>query len=215
MPGVTLTKWRRVWGERNPRNTLEVVEVTESDQRRLLIERDVDACFVRLPIERDGLHLIPLYDEVPVVLARKDHPVSVVSSVTLAELADETVLEPDHPDVVDLVAGGAGVLLVPLSVARTYSRRDLVHRPISDAAPTTVGLAWPVEDPAELIEDFIGVVRGRTVNSSRSQPSGTAAPATSAPATSAARTARVEPPARGAHPAGRSRRPNGRRPRKH
>lgn len=194
--GVTLTKWRRVWGERYPRNTLEVVEVTPADQRRVLVERDLDACFARLPIGRDGLHVIPLYDEVPVVLARKDHPVSAFASVTRAELAEETVVDADHPDAVALVAGGAGILLVPLSVARTYSRRDLVHRPVSDAPTTTVGLVWPVDDPAELIEDFIGVVRGRTVNSSRSRPSGSAAPAPgplrTPPANSAPTTSRAE-----------------------
>ena len=56
---------------------------------------------------------------------------------------------------------------MPQSVARALSRKDVVARPVSDAADTGIGLAWPaaVEDP--LIETFIGIVRGRTVNSSR------------------------------------------------
>jgi len=170
VPGVTLTKWRRIWSDRYRRIPLEVVEVAESDQRSALMEGRVDMCFIRLPIDRTDLHAIPLYDEVPVVVAAKDHPISLFAEVTWADLADELLLDPGHPDSVDLVVGGAGVLAVPQSVAREQSRRDLVYRPIKDGTPTQVALAWPVEHPSELIEDFVGIVRGRTVNSSRSRP---------------------------------------------
>ena len=64
MPGVTLTKWRRTWAERFPRLTLEVVAVAEADQRGTLDAGLVDVCFVRLPVDTEGLHRIPLYEEV-------------------------------------------------------------------------------------------------------------------------------------------------------
>lgn len=168
VPGVTPTKWRRIWGERFPRLRLELLEISQRDQRAALVEDRVDMCFVRLPLDTDGLHLIPLYEEQPVVVVAKDHPVSVFEAVSLADLSEENVLACDEAgDLFDLAAGGAGVVLVPHSIARSHSRRDLVFRPISDAAPTQVGLAWPIELASELTEDFIGVVRGRTVNSSR------------------------------------------------
>ena len=125
VPGVTLTKWRRIWSDRFRRIPLEVVEVAESDQRSALMEGRVDMCFVRLPIDRTDLHAIPLYDEVPVVVAAKDHPISLFAEVTWADLADELLLDPADPDAVDLAVGGAGVLAVPQSVAREQSRRDL------------------------------------------------------------------------------------------
>ena len=68
VPGVTLTKWRTRWDERLAAR-LDVVEVTEADQRRVLVDDAVDLCFVRLPIDREGLHAIPLYDEVTVAWA--------------------------------------------------------------------------------------------------------------------------------------------------
>ena len=40
---------------------------------------------------------------------------------------------------------------------------------VTDAEGTTIGLAWRINDPHPLIDEFIGVVRGRTVNSSRTQ----------------------------------------------
>ncbi len=167
MPGVTLTKWRTRWDERLTAR-LEVVEVAEADQRRVLVAGDVDLCFVRLPIDRDGLHAIPLYEEVTVAWVNKDHPVAAYDEVTLADLADETVLTELDAVALDRVNAGA-VLLVPMSVARSASRRDLAHRPVSDAPPTSVALAWRVDTENPLVEEFIGIVRGRTANSARTQ----------------------------------------------
>ncbi|MBK7820031.1 MAG: hypothetical protein IPJ61_02885 [Tessaracoccus sp.] len=166
VPGVTLTKWRRVWDERFP-TPLGVVEVAEADQRRALVVGDVDMCFVRRPIDTAGLHLIPLYDEVVVAWAAKEHPIAAFAEITLADLADENVLD-DHGQVsIDAAVAEVAVLRVPMSIARMHNRRDLVYRPIADAAPSPVGLAWRQDNEHPSIEDFIGVVRGRTVNSSR------------------------------------------------
>lgn len=167
VPGVTLTKWRRIWHERFPRVPLDVVEVPETDQRRILHDGTVDMCFVRLPLDADGLHVIPLYDEVTVAWAAKEHPVAAFDQVTLADLADEDVRSAYDLAGIDAAVAEVAVLRVPLSVARTYNRRDLVHRPITDAPPTTVGLAWRKSAEHPLIQEFVGVVRGRSVNSSR------------------------------------------------
>ena len=68
---------------------------------------------------------------------------------------------------VELVAAGVGLALMPMSVARAHSRRDVVARPVADAPDTGIGLAWlrASEDPR--LDTFIGIVRGRTANSSR------------------------------------------------
>jgi len=172
VPGVTLTKWRRIWADRMHRVPLDVVEVTQAGQRTSLVSGEVDMCFVRLPIDTDGLHTIALYEEVPVVVAPKDHPLAAFDDVSLADLAGETfVVDDAEATGVDRVAWGAGVMLVPLSVARSHSRRDLIHRPVTDAQPTAIALAWLVDNPNELIEEFIGIVRGRTANSSRTAAS--------------------------------------------
>lgn len=172
VPGVTLTKWRRTWHERF-RQPLSVVEVSDADQLASLRSGEVDMCFVRLPIDRDGLHAIPLYDEVTVAWVAKDHPIAAFDEITLADLADETVLTTLDAIAIDRVLAGS-VLVVPMSIARSASRRDLVHRPITDAEPSPVALAWLTDNENPLIEEFIGVVRGRTPNSSRSAQERTA-----------------------------------------
>ena len=70
-------------------------------------------------------------------------------------------------EAIELVAAGVGLLVVPQSLARLHHRRDLTYRPLSDAPGSGVGLAWPDTENTELMEEFIGIVRGRTVNSTR------------------------------------------------
>ena len=68
----------------------------------------------------------------------------------------------------DIVAAGHGIARMPQSVFRATGRRDLVARPISDAPTTRIALVWLRDEGGPLVDEFIGVVRGRTANSSRS-----------------------------------------------
>jgi DNA-binding transcriptional LysR family regulator len=171
VPGVTLTKWSACWAERFRELPLVIVEVAEADQGRVLAEHLVDACFVRLPLNVEGLHVVRVYDEVAVVVAPKDHPVAAYDEIALADLAGEPILDAAEPDAFDRVAFGQGVVCVPHAIARSHNRRDLISRPITDAEPTTIALAWRVDAPDDLIQEFVGIVRGRTVNSSRTTAS--------------------------------------------
>jgi hypothetical protein len=54
-----------------------------------------------------------------------------------------------------------------MSVARLHHRKDLTYRIVADLPPTTVGLAWRIDDEDERVQTFIGIVRGRTARSSR------------------------------------------------
>lgn len=181
--GVTLTKWTRAWAERRPDVPLTVTEVRESEQTAGLQGASVQLGFVRLPIDAHGLNVIPLYREVAVAVASKDHAIAALGSLVLADLADESVKTGSSFSRVDfdLVAAGVGILVVPHSIARLQSRKDLVARPVTDAAETQVALVWRADPQSDLlasrIEEFIGVVRGRTARSSRSTAVDEASPA--------------------------------------
>jgi DNA-binding transcriptional LysR family regulator len=182
--GATPDKWAAVWRERYPREPLELVPVTEAEQEALLRHGTVDLALVRLPVDRDGIHTITLYDEVPVVVAGHEHLVAAAEEVTLADLVDEQLVLPHRsgwrPDVpqldwppmsereaVETVAAGTGIAILPMSVARLYHRKDVVQRPVVDLDPTSVALAWLVEKDDERAQRFVGVVRGRSARSSR------------------------------------------------
>lgn len=224
VPGVTPAKWFRVWAERHPRAPIEAVPLEgvllaraargEADPLAVLHDDRADAVLARLPIAGDGVHSIPLYAEVPTVVMPKEHVLSVLDEVPLAELEaavvgggpGERMLEVAEsatggPDAVELVAAGVGLLVLPKSLARLWSRRDVESRPVVGLPETRVALVWRTDLDAEravLVEDFVGVVRGRTANSSRGSD------ATAAAAGAAARTGGAD---------GETTRPKARQPR--
>lgn len=220
VPGVTPAKWVRTWRERHSL-PLELVSLTHPTAAAALAEHLVDAALLRPPVDRSTLSAIPLYTEVAVVLAAKDHPVAALDDdepVHAEDLADEVLLHPlddvypdtthlpgtilDHrpattADAVQLVAAGTGLLVLPLSLARLHHRRDLVHRRLTDGPEAPVLLAWLNDSSTDAIEDFIGIVRGRTVNSTRGRRLPAAPGAPEAAATSGARAGARPTPDRG------------------
>lgn len=168
VPGVTPDRWVRGWRDRFPRDPLRVVPLPTGSTAAVL-DDGVDLAFLRLPVGGDPetLHVIPLWEETPVVAAARDHPVKLFDTVTTADLAGEDEHDGWGDDVLDLVAAGHGIVRMPQSVLRATGRRDLVGRPISDAEPTRIGLVWRREAGSPRVDEFIGVVRGRTANTSR------------------------------------------------
>lgn len=169
VPGVTVSKWTRIWTERHPRIPIEVVPTDVAALASEIRVGAADIGFARLPVA-DGdprLSVIPLWSERTFVVVPREHPVSVFESVTLADVADETVLEGDADGVVAAVGAGAGVALLPQSLARLHARRDVVARPVTDGEESRIALVWLADGGTEHIEDFVGIVRGRTANSSR------------------------------------------------
>jgi len=195
VPGVTPDKWSRTWAERVPAVPLELTPVEVPEQTAVLYDGRMDMCFLRLPVEAEDLHVIPLYEEVPVVVVPKGHFVEAAEEVSVVDLADEHLLQdpddvPEWRDVstvlrdgsrvavppltireaIETVAAGVGIVIVPASVARLHQRKDVAQRPVTDVAPSRVGLAWRVSDTGdERVETFIGIVRGRRATSSRGE----------------------------------------------
>lgn len=186
--GATPGKWIDTWKTRMPRTPLELVPLTAAAQRAALVRGEVDAAIVRLPIGRDGLHVIPLYEETIVVVCAVDSHLSAADELTDEDLAGEMRIVPrddvlgfDVPgteeprfaapattgEAIETVAAGVGIVIVPMSLARLHHRKDVTFRPLAGAPASAVALAWPADATTELVDAFVGIVRGRTANSSR------------------------------------------------
>ncbi|WP_194421632.1 LysR substrate-binding domain-containing protein [Microbacterium abyssi] len=187
VPGATPGKWIDTWKQRMPRVPLELVPIEFADQRTAVEE--LDAALVRRPMDDvDDLHVIPLYDEVPVVVASAESHLMAADELTADDLAGEVLITPlddvlgplDLPtvapsfsplettaDAIATVATGVGIVVVPMSLARLHQRKDVDYRPLLDAPTSSVALAWMRDRTTEDVETFIGIVRGRTANSSR------------------------------------------------
>ncbi len=171
--GVTLTRWTRAWDERRRDRALQVDRVDESQQTAVVLDGAADVVFARRPFDEEGLSAIPLYEELQVVVAAVGHVFEAVAEIAASDLAGENDLEHTlrtaGPEAaIELVATGIGVVVVPHSIARLFARKDVISRPIVDAAPTRISLVWVTAAMSDDIEEFIGIVRGRTAHSSRS-----------------------------------------------
>ena len=166
--GITVGKWTRAFTERHPEVELRVVRMRDSEQPEILRTGGADMAFVREPVDADEVHLIPLYAEDLVVVMHHEHLLTLEKKLHAEDLADETLLtsEPDEA-LMRSVAAADGIAVVPQSVAKALRRKDVVAKKLEDAEPSRVGLAWPREGQHELVDEFIGIVRGRTAHSSR------------------------------------------------
>ena len=135
---------------------------------------------VILPVD----HVLTVLDEVPVeelaeeflLQSASDIPAYEEVSRAWRESAGRIVPEGlTDKETIELVAAGVGLYIVPMSIARFYHRKDLTYRPVAGLDVYPVHLVWPrapkgeprSEELEALLQDFIGIVRGRTATSER------------------------------------------------
>ncbi len=207
VPGVTPAKWMRVWGERVPDVPIELVQLEEADAVAALRAGELDAALVRLPVEDEALHVVPLYAELAVVVVPKGHPVVAFDDVAEADLAGEARVERGGMTAaqqLEVVATGAGIAIVPMSVARALGGPETRHRVVVDVPPTRIALAWRRADDSPLHQELVGIVRGRTARSSRGEERDEDAaptPAAQAPTAQRRQPPKARGPQRGQRPA--------------
>ncbi len=181
--GAAPDKWASRWRERS-RTRLTLTMIDESEQRAVLDDGTADMVIARLPIQDADLHVVRLYEELPVVVVPVEHPAAAYDELTIAELLDEQfVLGPpagvtptvdqlpfpqmSQQDAVEVVASGSGVVVLPMSIARLYQRKDVVHVLLTDVPSTQMALVWKRDRDDEETQAFVGVAKGRTSRSSR------------------------------------------------
>lgn len=135
---------------------------------------------VILPVD----HVLTVLDEVPVEELAEEFLLQPASDIPAYEEVSRTWREsagrivPEgltDKETIELVAAGVGLYIVPMSIARFYHRKDLTYRPVADLDTYPVHLVWPrapkgeprSEELEALLQDFIGIVRGRTATSDR------------------------------------------------
>lgn len=135
---------------------------------------------VILPVD----HVLTVLDEVPVEELAEEFLLQPASDIPAYEEVSRAWREsagrivPEgltDKETIELVAAGVGLYIVPMSIARFYHRKDLTYRPVAGLDTYPVHLVWPRAPKSEprseeleaLLQDFIGIVRGRTATSDR------------------------------------------------
>ena len=135
---------------------------------------------VILPVD----HVLTVLDEVPVEELAEEFLLQPASDIPAYEEVSRAWRESSgrivpegltDKETIELVAAGVGLYIVPMSIARFYHRKDLTYRPVAGLDVYPVHLVWPrapkgeprSEELEALLQDFIGIVRGRTATSDR------------------------------------------------
>jgi DNA-binding transcriptional LysR family regulator len=127
--------------------------------------------FVHLPIDDQGLELVPVRSVSKVAVLPVGHPLAGEPEISIADVADDPVIthrgaspgweafhnvdpRPDGrqprrgPAVDNLeeklqhVAAGRAISIVPVSLARIVAQDGVAHVPVSDVPPMNICLAW-------------------------------------------------------------------------
>ncbi|MFF0163552.1 LysR family transcriptional regulator [Streptomyces sp. NPDC005263] len=124
------------------------------EQSRLLRQGEADVALVYEPFDRTGLDAEYLTAEPRVAALSARHPLAARAGLSLADLGlrpgevqryiDETRGRGhDLAQLLTLVGLGEVVALLPASVADRYPRPGVVYRPVLDAPPAVLAVAWP------------------------------------------------------------------------
>ncbi|WP_381558365.1 LysR family transcriptional regulator [Streptomyces eurythermus] len=124
------------------------------EQPRLLRRGEADAALLHEPFDRTGLDSETLLEEGRVAALGSAHPLAGRDRIALADLGLRPgglhrFLEETHGAGRDLaqllthVALGGVTAVLPASVAGRYPRPGVVYRPVTDAPPSLLAIAWP------------------------------------------------------------------------
>jgi DNA-binding transcriptional LysR family regulator len=184
MPGITVTGPVQALLARHPGLEVEVLRTSWADQAVVVRDGRADVGFVRMPVDRRGLRLRPMFGEPRVAVLPRAHRLAGKAALRIADLAGERLLQ--NPDAVpewrdlperttlparhrpeppvravrtveeklEYVAALHGVIVLPLSAATYYTNPDVCHVPIEDIPPNQVCLAWDEDRDDPLIREF-------------------------------------------------------------
>lgn len=181
VPGIAPSKWFRRFNDRYAPH--QIVSASVYDPLPYVLQRKADVAFIRLDAEgRDALgedlHCVELYDEAPGVAAPKDHPISAFKEISMADTEEEIInWQPKPPsysinplevrEALDVVAANVGLVIAPRPLIRAFNVKGVKDVALSDGLPTRMAMVWLKERDGELIQNFVGICKGRTSRSSR------------------------------------------------
>ena len=165
---------------------VEILVSGFGEQVGLVRTGQADLAVVGSPWGESGLDSEPLVREARLAAFAATHPLAAQTDLSVADLAGEPVpifddATPEEMDfwsgrdtvpgidrpagpvihdsaqLLEVAALGQAVALVPESLARTQQRADVVYRPMRDASPYELAIAWSAGSRNTLLRDFVRV----------------------------------------------------------
>jgi DNA-binding transcriptional LysR family regulator len=162
-PGLLVAEAVRAYAATHPDVEIEVLQLHWWEQDAPLRDGRAHVGYLRQPFDGTGLRAVPVGSEPKVACLPATHPLTRRQSLTWADLDGEAILDAHArrtssvEEKFELIAAGHGVAMVPQSVARSYSRPDLVYRPVTDAAPVQTCVVVAEDRRERRVLDFVAV----------------------------------------------------------
>lgn len=161
--GLHVSEAIRAFAERHPDVETGLVPVHWWDPAAPLRDGRAQIGYLRRPFDESGLRTIVIGHESRVACMPATHPLASRAELTLADLDGARML--DVPtrrtgsleEKFELIAAGRGIALLPLSVAVSYARPDLVHVTVTDAERVETCLAVAADRRERVLRDFLEV----------------------------------------------------------
>jgi DNA-binding transcriptional LysR family regulator len=162
-PGLRVSEAIRSFTASHPEVEIDLVTLHWWEQDAPLRDGRADVAYLRRPFNDLGLRTIPIGREPKVACLPVTHPLAGRRALTSTDLDGEPILDAQTrrtssiEEKFELIAAGDGIALVPRSVARSYSRPDLVYLAVTDAVPVETCLAVVEERRDGRLLDFLEI----------------------------------------------------------
>jgi DNA-binding transcriptional LysR family regulator len=191
VPGIVV-EFRR----QRPGVTLELINLRTVSQVKGLLGKTVDIGFLRLPLSNDQLSITVIHREEFAVILPKGHRFAKLKTLRIAQLRNEPFIaygrrwapgffdsivqlctrESFSPNIIQetgemytaiaLVAAGAGIAILPQSVALAQSRNVVIKLLPKSTGYSEIALATRAGNNSSLVRSFVSVARNvcRTIS---------------------------------------------------
>jgi DNA-binding transcriptional LysR family regulator len=160
-PGLHVSEAVRAFTRTHPDVEIELLHLPWWEQDAPLRDGRADVGYLRRTFEDTELRVIPIGSDPKVACLPSSHKLARRSSLSLADLEGESIIDPTRrrassvEEKFELVAAGHGIAVVPISVATSYTRPDLVYRPLIDAVPLETCLVVMADRQDQRVADFL------------------------------------------------------------
>jgi DNA-binding transcriptional LysR family regulator len=162
-PGLHVSEAVRAYAATHPDVGIELLQLHWWEQDAPLRDGRAHVGYLRRPFDDTGLRTIAIGSEPKVACLPATHRLARRRALTTADLDGEPILDAQArrtsslEEKFELIAVGEGIALVPRSVARSYSRPDLVYLPVTDAVPVETCVVVPQDRRERRVLDFVAV----------------------------------------------------------
>lgn len=162
-PGLHVSEIVRAFALTHPGVEIELLHLPWWEQDAPLRDGWADVGYLRRPFDEAGLRAIRVGSDPKVACLPASHPLARRVSLSLTDLEGESIIDGASRRVssveekFELIVAGHGIAVVPISVATSYSRPDLVYRPLVDAIALDTCLVVMADREDPRVADFMAV----------------------------------------------------------